>query len=78
MLKWAIIFAIIAALAALLGFGGLAGAATGIAKLLFYTALALCLLLLLLGFAFYWKVARPLLRIWNNRTIHADHRQHRR
>jgi uncharacterized membrane protein YtjA (UPF0391 family) len=77
MLKWAIIFAVVAAFAALLGFSGLAGAAAGVAKLLFYAALALCLLLLLLGFTLYWKVARPLLRIWNHRTAHADHRQHR-
>lgn len=77
MLKSAIIFAIVAAFAALSGFSGLAGAATGIAKLLFYAALALCLLLLLLGLTLYWKVARPLLRFWNHRRAHAAHRQHR-
>ncbi|GAB1257976.1 DUF1328 domain-containing protein [Aurantivibrio plasticivorans] len=36
MLRWAIGFLIIALLAAVLGFGGIAGAATEIAKLLFF------------------------------------------
>ena len=36
MLKWAIIFAVIALVAGALGFGGIAGAAAGIAKLLFF------------------------------------------
>ncbi|MBH9311372.1 DUF1328 domain-containing protein [Pseudomonas aeruginosa] len=35
MLSWAITFLIIAIIAAVLGFGGIAGAATGIAKILF-------------------------------------------
>lgn len=35
MLSWAITFLIIAIVAAVLGFGGIAGAATGIAKILF-------------------------------------------
>jgi uncharacterized membrane protein YtjA (UPF0391 family) len=35
MLGWSIAFFIIAIIAAALGFGGIAGAATGIAKLLF-------------------------------------------
>ena len=36
MLKWALIFAVIALIAAGLGFGGIAGAAAGIAKILFF------------------------------------------
>ena len=35
MLSWAITFLIIAIVAAVLGFGGIAGTATGIAKILF-------------------------------------------
>lgn len=36
MLRWALIFFVVALLAALFGFGGIAGAASGIAKLLFF------------------------------------------
>ncbi len=61
MLKWAIVFALIAAVAALLGFSGLAGALAGIDKMFFYAALIILLLLLLLSFVVYWKVGRPLL-----------------
>ncbi|HTL69362.1 MAG TPA: DUF1328 family protein [Lacunisphaera sp.] len=42
MLKWAIIFGIISLIAAGLGFGGVAGAAAGIAKVLFFVFLAIC------------------------------------
>ena len=35
MLKWALIFAVVALIAGALGFGGVAGAAAGIAKFLF-------------------------------------------
>ena len=52
MLKWAIIFAVIAGIAAILGFGGIAGIAMGIAlgivKFLFFAALALAMILLAL------------------------------
>ena len=41
MLRWAIIFFVIAIVAAVLGFGGIAGAASGIATLLFYVFIAL-------------------------------------
>lgn len=49
MFKWALIFAVIAVVAALLGFGGIAGASAGIAKLLFFVGLALVVLFVLLG-----------------------------
>ncbi|RAK62764.1 MULTISPECIES: DUF1328 family protein [Phenylobacterium] len=49
MLKWALIFAIVAIVAAALGFGGIAGAAAGIAKLLFFVAVVGFLLFLALG-----------------------------
>ena len=51
MFKWALIFAVIALLAAILGFGGIAGAAAGIAKILFFVGLALVVLFVILGAA---------------------------
>ena len=36
MLSWAFTFLVIAIIAAIFGFGGIAGAATGIAKILFF------------------------------------------
>lgn len=41
MLGWALVFFIVAVIAAALGFGGIAGAATGIAQILFFIFLAL-------------------------------------
>lgn len=49
MLHYAVVFLVIALIAAVLGFGGLAGAAVGIAKILFYIFLALFLLSLIFG-----------------------------
>jgi uncharacterized membrane protein YtjA (UPF0391 family) len=49
MLRWALAFFVIALLAAFLGFGGIAFAAAGIAKLLFYVFLILFLVALLGG-----------------------------
>jgi uncharacterized membrane protein YtjA (UPF0391 family) len=49
MFKWALIFAVIALIAAVLGFGGIAGAAAGVAKILFFVGLALVVLFLILG-----------------------------
>ena len=48
MLSWALTFLIIALIAAVLGFGGIAGAATGIAKILFFAFLVLFLVSLVL------------------------------
>jgi uncharacterized membrane protein YtjA (UPF0391 family) len=47
MLRWALGFFIVALVAALLGFTGIAVAATGVAKLLFYLFLILFLVTLL-------------------------------
>ena len=41
MLNWAITFLVIALIAAVLGFGGIAGTAISIAKLIFYVAIVL-------------------------------------
>jgi len=56
MFKWALIFAVIALLAAILGFGGIAGAAAGVAKFLFFIGLALVVLFVVLGAAAARKV----------------------
>lgn len=47
MLRWAITFFVIALLAAALGFGGIAGAAAGIAQIFFWVFVVLFLLSLL-------------------------------
>jgi uncharacterized membrane protein YtjA (UPF0391 family) len=44
MLGWALTFLIIALIAAVLGFGGIAGTAIGIAKIIFFVAIALFLI----------------------------------
>jgi len=49
MFRWALIFAVVALVAAILGFGGIAGTAAGIAKILFFVGLALVVVFLLLG-----------------------------
>jgi uncharacterized membrane protein YtjA (UPF0391 family) len=41
MFKWTLIFFVVAIVAAVFGFGGIAGAAAGVAKILFFVALAL-------------------------------------
>jgi uncharacterized membrane protein YtjA (UPF0391 family) len=49
MLRWAVIFFIIAIVAGLFGFGGIAATATGIAQILFYIFLVLFLISLVFG-----------------------------
>ncbi len=49
MLKWSVVFFIVAIVAAALGFTGIAASATEIAKVLFYVFLVLFLVSLLLG-----------------------------
>jgi uncharacterized membrane protein YtjA (UPF0391 family) len=49
MLKWALIFAVISLIAGVLGFGGIAAGAAGIAKLLFFVFLAVCVRFLVLA-----------------------------
>ena len=44
MLGWALTFLVIALIAALLGFGGIAGTAIGIAKIIFFVAIILFLI----------------------------------
>ena len=49
MLGWAIVFFIIAIDAAVFGFGGIAGAATGIAQFLFFLFVVLLVISLIAG-----------------------------
>jgi uncharacterized membrane protein YtjA (UPF0391 family) len=57
MFKWALIFAVIALLAAVLGFGGIAGASAGIAKILFFVGLAFVALFVIMGALAAKKIA---------------------
>src|SRR5690606_36726458 len=56
MIKWAIIFAVIGLIAGLLGFSGLAGAAMGIAKYLFWAGIIIAVVLFIPGFTIFQKV----------------------
>jgi uncharacterized membrane protein YtjA (UPF0391 family) len=49
MLSWAIVFLVVALGAALLGFGGIAGTAAGIAKILFFVFLIVFVISLIMG-----------------------------
>ena len=49
MLYWTLIFLVIALVAGLFGFGGIASASAGIAKVLFFIALAIFLIVLVFG-----------------------------
>jgi len=57
MIRLAIIALVIAAVLALLGFGGAAGTFVGIAKFLFFLALALFVIFLVLGIMAGKKIA---------------------
>lgn len=49
MLRWALVFFVVALVAAVLGFGGIAIAAAGIGKVLFFGFLVLALVSLIAG-----------------------------
>jgi len=49
MLGWALTFLVIALIAAILGFGGIAGTAVGIAKIIFFVAVVLFLISAITG-----------------------------
>jgi len=51
MLRWALGFLIVAIIAAMLGFGGVAQASAGVAKVLFFVFLAGFVIMLVLGLA---------------------------
>ena len=56
MLKWAALFAIVALVLGLLGFGGVAGAFWDIAQFLFWACVVIAVALFVLGFTVYKKV----------------------
>src|SRR5262245_33029146 len=49
MLRWAVIFLVVALIAAVFGFTGIASAAAGIAKFLFFLFLVVCVILFIAG-----------------------------
>ena len=49
MLKWALIFLVVGLILGALGFGGIGGAFVGIAKILFFIAVALFVIFLVLA-----------------------------
>ena len=53
MLRWALIFFVVAIVAALFGFGGIAEGAAAIAKILFYIFVVLFVLALVLGVSIF-------------------------
>ena len=59
LLRWALLFLIVAVIAAVFGFGNVAEGAGDIAKVLFYIFLAICALLLIAGAMTYRAVAGP-------------------
>ncbi|MCL6252169.1 DUF1328 domain-containing protein [Altererythrobacter sp. KTW20L] len=56
MIKWAIIFAVLSLVMAVLGFGGLAGAFMDIAQVLFWLAVIITVILFVLGLTIYKKI----------------------
>jgi len=50
LLYWAVVFLVVAIVAALFGFGGVAGVAVESARLLFWVAIALFLISVVVGF----------------------------
>jgi uncharacterized membrane protein YtjA (UPF0391 family) len=59
LLRWALLFLVVAVIAAIFGFGGVAEGAADIAKVLFYIFLAICAILLIAGAMTYRAVAGP-------------------
>jgi uncharacterized membrane protein YtjA (UPF0391 family) len=49
LLQWALIFLVVAIVAAFFGFGGVAGTAMGGAQLLFYAAIAIFVIMAIVG-----------------------------
>ena len=58
MLKWSFIFLIVAIVAAILGFGTIAGVAATIAKVLFFVFLVVWIIFLVLGFTVAKKITK--------------------
>lgn len=59
LLKWAVIALVVAMVAALFGFGGIAEGAADVARILFYLFLAVCVVLFIAGAFTYRAIAGP-------------------
>jgi uncharacterized membrane protein YtjA (UPF0391 family) len=57
MIRWAVIFLVLGLVMAVLGFGGIGGAFIDIAKILFFVAIAVFVVLLVLGIVAGRKIA---------------------
>ncbi|HEX4183281.1 MAG TPA: DUF1328 domain-containing protein [Caulobacteraceae bacterium] len=55
MIKWALIFLVVGLIAGLLGFTGIAGASFAVAELLFFLAITIFFILLVLGVTIFRK-----------------------
>jgi len=58
MMRWALIFLVVAIVAGALGFTGVAGAAMGMAKILFFVALGLFLIFIIAAVAVGKRLTR--------------------
>jgi uncharacterized membrane protein YtjA (UPF0391 family) len=58
MIKWAIVFAIISIIAGVFGFTGIAADSAAVAKILFFIALAIFVVLLVIGLFVGKRVSR--------------------
>jgi len=56
MIKWALIFLVVGLIAGVLGFTGVAGASFAVAKILAFIAIAIFVVLMLLGVTVFKKV----------------------
>jgi uncharacterized membrane protein YtjA (UPF0391 family) len=59
LLRWAVVFLVIAIIAAVFGFGNIAAGAADFARVLFFIFLAICIVLFILGAMTYRSVAGP-------------------
>jgi uncharacterized membrane protein YtjA (UPF0391 family) len=59
LLRWALLFLVIAIIAAVFGFGNIAAGAADIARILFFLFLAVCVILFILGMTVYRSVSPP-------------------
>ena len=71
MLSWVVTFLVIALIAAILGFGGLAGASIEIAKIIFFVAIVLFLVSAVVGLA-RGRTSQAHLPLRGHRHVPAD------
>ncbi len=60
MLSWAVTFLVVALIAAVLGFGGIAGTAMEIAKIIFFVAIVLLVISVVMGYRGRGRPTTPL------------------